>query len=404
MIKNKKRTCKAVSMVLAAGILVSIPQVNAQAAVITSNATDKLAVVFQEGTEYSAGDYVIYDGEMYICTEDTGGAWSQAETNFMQITKNKELGRTEDLSAAYEDTKDPSEEKSLMAFAANAWQKLKVFLGIGSEQSEIQDETQYTNATISQKLNYLGRQNRLHRDNLNELDEWVKNSFRSVSNGKKSIADAITDNNGSAGPQDTFENLSQAVRDMAQAKYQQGHDTGYDKGNKDGYSSGNKDGYDKGSSDGYLQGIDFADKRVNVDSASYAEGKKDGQNESGLKYWTMDVCLTYDGPDNSCPPELENSFYYGPGISENHRSWNFEHDIGPCTIYGISATAFSRNLFGSDGFREVNVKSGSGYEKMSEGDMCEFSFENGRIALRGMNMNVLYKDTYIMLHVAVVYV
>lgn len=179
---RNKKAYKAVSFVLAAGILAFTPAVSTQAAVITSNATDKLAVVFQEGTAYSAGDYVINDGEMYICTDDVQGAWSQAEASFMQITKNKELGRSEDLAAAYEDTKDPSEEKSLMAFAANAWQKLKGFLGIGSAEADIQDETQYKNASVSQKLNYLGEQNRQHRTNLNELDEWVKKSFQSVSN------------------------------------------------------------------------------------------------------------------------------------------------------------------------------------------------------------------------------
>ena len=64
----RKRICQAASFLLAAGIAAGTMAIDSQAAVITSNATDKVAAVFQEGTEYSAGDYVIYDGEMYVCT------------------------------------------------------------------------------------------------------------------------------------------------------------------------------------------------------------------------------------------------------------------------------------------------------------------------------------------------
>lgn len=407
---RNKKAYKAVSFVLAAGILAFTPAVSTQAAVITSNATDKLAVVFQEGTAYSAGDYVINDGEMYICTDDVQGAWSQAEASFMQITKNKELGRSEDLAAAYEDTKDPSEEKSLMAFAANAWQKLKGFLGIGSAEADIQDETQYKNASVSQKLNYLGEQNRQHRTNLNELDEWVKKSFQSVSSGKKLIADAITDNDGTAGPQNSFAVLSQAIRNMAQLKYNQGHDTGYGKGSSDGYTSGKKDGKEEGKTEGYQDGINFADNRLNPGSVSYIEGKKDGKeegkNESGLKFWDADMYLKYDGPDmQNCPAELENCFSYGSGFSQNHRAWNFCYDLGPSTIYGISANVFYRDSYGSSVDNNIYVKSGDGYDSYSNGDICEMSFQNGRIELNGININVLYRnETYVKIHIAVIYV
>ena len=121
---NKMNTWKVLCAVLISGMLVAIPSVSSKAAVITSNATDKIAVAFHENTAYSAGDYIIYDGEMYICTDDIQGAWETAKASFMQITKNHDIGSQEDLSAAYDAAKDPSEEKSLMAFAANAWHKL----------------------------------------------------------------------------------------------------------------------------------------------------------------------------------------------------------------------------------------------------------------------------------------
>ena len=119
--KTRHNTRKALYVLFLTGILVGIPSIHSEAAVITSNATDKIAVVFHENTAYSAGDYIIYDGEMYICTEDIQGTWAAAEANFMQITKNHEIGMIEELSAVYDDSKDPSEETSFMAFAPNAW-------------------------------------------------------------------------------------------------------------------------------------------------------------------------------------------------------------------------------------------------------------------------------------------
>ena len=121
----KQKAKRTVSLLLVSGMLLGAPAVRSEAAVITSNATDKTAAVFQEHMPYSAGDYIIYDGEMYICTAEVQGTWESAAPHFMQITKNHALGTPDDLSASYEETKDPSEEHSLFAFSANVWQKLR---------------------------------------------------------------------------------------------------------------------------------------------------------------------------------------------------------------------------------------------------------------------------------------
>ena len=68
----KSKIKQAAALLLISGMLVSIPAVRSEAAVITSNATDKTAVIFNENTAYSAGDYIIYDvgGERHCCGED----------------------------------------------------------------------------------------------------------------------------------------------------------------------------------------------------------------------------------------------------------------------------------------------------------------------------------------------
>lgn len=179
--KNKSKTGKALCVLLASGMLAGMPSIQAQAAVISSNATDKIAVTFHADTAYSAGDYVIYDGEMYICTEDTQGTWENAEANFMQITKNRELGTQAELAAVYDAAKDPSEEKSLMGFAANMWQKLKIFLGM-EHKEEVADVSQYKNASVSAKLNFLQQQNQQLDQNVANLQGWITQSFQSESN------------------------------------------------------------------------------------------------------------------------------------------------------------------------------------------------------------------------------
>lgn len=394
----RKRICQAASFLLAAGIAAGTMAIDSQAAVITSNATDKVAAVFQEGTEYSAGDYVIYDGEMYVCTQEIQGAWSQAEASFLQVTKNRELGTSGDLSAAYAEEKDPSQETSLMAFAANAWQKLKGFLGIGSRDAQT-DASGYANASVSAKLNYLEQQNQMHSDNLGKLQESVNDSFLSVSNGKALVAGAITDNGGTASPQDTFLQLSESVRDLAKAKYDtgysKGHDTGYDSGHKDGFQEGHDKGFGEGSSaghtEGYEEGIRFADGRVNEASESYRQGLDDGKKEGGNKSWNTTIRLMYDGPDI-----LEECFTYKRGFSENHRAWTFEKDIGPCEILGISCIVSYTDSYGSSVYWDMSVKNDEEgtYDRLTrETDkFCDMTFDNGRIRIGDINMNILYSS------------
>ena len=108
---NQSKTGKALCALLVFGMLTATPSVWSEAAVITSNATDKIAVVFQENTAYNAGDYIIYDSEMYICTADIQGPWETAESSFMQITKNREIGTHSVRSSTYYAAKDPSQEK-----------------------------------------------------------------------------------------------------------------------------------------------------------------------------------------------------------------------------------------------------------------------------------------------------
>ena len=96
----KQKAKRTVSLLLVSGMLLGAPAVRSEAAVITSNATDKTAAVFQEHMPYSAGDYIIYDGEMYICTAEVQGTWESAAPHFMQITKNHALGTPVRISAA----------------------------------------------------------------------------------------------------------------------------------------------------------------------------------------------------------------------------------------------------------------------------------------------------------------
>lgn len=416
---SKKRIYKAVSFMLAAGILVSVPSVSSSAAVITSNATDKVAVVFHEGTAYSAGDYVIYDGEMYICTEDIQGTWSQAETSFMQVTKNKELGQSADLSAEYAASKDPSEEKSLMAFAANAWQKLKGFFGIGSS-SKVTNASDYRNASVSEKLNYLESQNQAQSQQLGGLQQSVTDSFRSVSNGKSLIADAIADNNGAIlSPRDPFRQYSQAVRDMALIKYNSG--IAYADSQINVNSASYQDGYSKGvgyadshvnvSSEsykkGYDQGIIFADGRINPSSASYVKGKDDGQSESSVKIWSFDTLLNYDGPSDKCPAEAAECFKYSDADTSETRIWSFDKNFGSKTqILAVYAALSYTDVYATNSVVHWSVKKEEGdYHTINLGDLCTVNFFNGQIRMGNIYIPRKYIDkAYSNISLTVIYV
>lgn len=401
----KQKTKKAVSMLLISGMLVSVPNIRSQAAVITSNATDKAAVLFQEHTAYSAGDYVIYDGEMYICTGEVQGAWEIAAPKFMQITKNHALGVPEDLSAAYDEAKDPSSEQSLMAFCANVWQKLKGFFGMDSQDAAT-DRENYKNASVSAKLNYLEEKNETLHENMAGLQKWVSDSFQSVSNGKSLIAGAITDKEGTAKPDYNFKQFAQSIRDLAQKQYEKGYgkgdsdgyargesdgyakgeSDGYARGDSDGYARGDSDGYNRGSSDGYnrgdadgynrgkeegygkgqgdgyqtgyQEGIAFADGRVNEASESYKKGKEAADS----KIWSTRIHLTKDGPDK----EQEN-FTQSSGGTSNHTSWLYTKDFPGHKILAIHVTEHYFSPFGSSNYEVLAVDIGGHYVSMSEG-------------------------------------
>lgn len=365
---DKRKTRKALSCLLLSGLLVSIPAVHSEAAVITSNATDKAAVVFQENTAYSAGDYVIYDGEMYICTDDTQGAWDAARTSFMQITKNKELGTSEDLSASYDASADPSGEKSLMAFAANAWQKLKGFFGMESKDEQPADANQYKNASVSGKLNYLQQQNQQLDQSVANLQDWVSRSFTSVSNGKSTLAATITDRGVQVGAQDPFQKFDQAIRDLALLQYNNGQNQGRADGLKEGYDNGRadglKEGYDNGRADGskegydngYSAGVAFADSIVNENSASY----KKGLSVYEPQIWSAEIRITKDGPDREA-----DCFQSKEGITSNHVEYTFFKSFKGHTIIAVYLDERYYSAYGGSDSKEIAALMGDWYYQIS---------------------------------------
>jgi len=245
---------KMISFITICGVLIMVPTVTCNAAVITSNATDKVAVVFDAATAYRAGDYVTQDGELYLCTAEAQGAWETVEGSFLQVTKNHELGESEELSALYGDGSDPASEKSVMAFLGNAWGKLKGFFGIGAS-GQTTDAANYDNSSVSAKLNYLKANDEATKDSLDtslgELKNKVDQCFQSVSNGKTVLANTIAGEiNETPSSPGTFADLKQAITDMSQKRY----DTGYSTGHTDGYNTGKADGYNAGKTDGYNAG------------------------------------------------------------------------------------------------------------------------------------------------------
>lgn len=337
---QKRRIIQTVSLLLLAGMFAGIPAVPCEAAVITSNATDKIAVMFQENTAYSAGDYVIYDGEMYVCTQDTQGAWATTGTDFLKITKNHELGTQEDLSASYDVSKDPSEEKSLMAFAANAWQKLKGFFGMEQKDENV-DVSQYKNSSVSAKLIFLQQQNQRLDQNVSNLQGWITQSFQSVSNGKSILAAAITDKKGTAGPQDSFYQLGQAIKDLALIQY------------NDGHGAGQKEGYDKG----YNAGIAFADGRVNENSASYQQGAATFHP----RIWAEEIRVEKTGPDKE-----HDCFTSGEGITSNHIEYSFCKKFEGHTIIAAYLQARYSSPFGTQMCTVLSALAGNSYISVSD--------------------------------------
>ncbi len=317
--KNKTNR-KILSVMLAAGMFVALPAVDSQAAVITSNATDKTAVVFDANTAYSAGDYVTYDGEMFICTAEVQGMWDTAKDSFMQITKNQELGNREDLSAAYDASADPGNEKSLMAFVANAWQKLKVFLGTETRTAQT-DQGNYQNASVSAKLNFLKEQNEGLDGDVAQLQEDVNRSFQFVSNGKSLLADTITDKGVFVHRDAEFSVINNAINEMAKMQYDNGNEAGYTKGHEDGKADGIKE----------------ADGRVNEDSESYKQALKNVKPQ----VCTIEAKMNYI-VDNEDVPYL--SYEYG---EYNSKTWTLHYELEGHTIIGVRAWETSRSDYSS---------------------------------------------------------
>lgn len=388
---NRKKIHKAFSLLLISGMLCSFPVTECEAAAITSNATDKVAVAFNGHTAYSAGDYITYDGEMYLCTNDVQGTWDTAGPSFLQITKNREIGMSQELEAVYDDAKDPSEEKSFLAFTANAWQKLKGFFGLGDKAAET-DAEHYKTASVSQKLNYLERQNNNLGVNLDNLQGQVRDSFRFVSSGKNLLAETITDLQDTKTPfGNTFQQLSQAVTDLAQAKYK----TGYDAGSKDGYDEGHKSGHGTGYEEGYQAGITFADGRVNENSASYL----DAAGKSSLKVWNYQVHIDRNGPDKE-----DDYFISRDTGNTGHVSWKFHKAFPGHTVVGAYVTDRTDPTYGIREHSELFLKTGRFYTSMSTDSTEIVSVSEDSITWGWYTLNTTsIGNPYIDLEVTVVY-
>ena len=322
---KEKRTSKIFLALLVVGIL-GTPTVDSQAAVITSNATDKIAVIFNENIPYSAGDYTLYNGELYICVSDIQGAWDRAQEHFLQVTKNQELGKCDELSANYQSQKDPSEEKSLISFVANAWQKLKNFFGI-NQKTDTTDKENYTGANVSAKLNYLKTQNEgLESQNhtlegqnnelkgkFDDLQKKVDASFTSVSSGKSILAGAITGKGVTVSSSATFEQFRNAVLALCEKEKESGRQAGF----------AEADGRVNENSQSYKAGMDAADKRENTNSASYKKGLADGKEQGKLKEFQSDIkLLCKDGPVEPLKDGESFSHFYETDYAKH---WNYTY-------------------------------------------------------------------------------
>ncbi len=342
------RAKKAIFALFAAGAL-AMPTTYSQAAVITSNATDKIAVLFDENTAYSAGDYTLYDGELYICVHDIQGTWEQAQEHFLQVTKNRELGKGEELSAEYQDKKDPSEEKSLLSFVANAWQKLKGFFGIGS-QTDTTDKENYPRANVSAKLNYLKTQNEgLETQNetlegqndelkgkFDALQKKVNDSFTSVSSGKSLLAGAITDKGVSVSSSATFEQLRSSILTLCQKEREEGKQAGITEA----------DGHVNPDSESYKAGMEAADKRENDKSISYIKGFEEGKKQGKTKPFESDIELSCNnGPKGDLQDEEEFTSFYETSYAKH---WNYT-----CTLPEQTKVRYA--------YVQDNIQEGGGY-------------------------------------------
>ncbi|MDE7311378.1 MAG: hypothetical protein K2N87_07140, partial [Eubacterium sp.] len=197
---------------------------------------------------------------------------------------------------------------------------------------------------------------------------------QSVSSGKSLIAGAITDKEGTAMPDYNFAQFAQSIRDLAQKQYDKGYGKGdadgYARGDSDGYTRGDADGYNRGKTEGYgegqgdgyqtgyLEGIDFADKRVNEESESYKKGKE----SAGTKTWSTSIHLTKDGPNK----EPEN-FTQSAGGSSNYINWLYRKEFPGHKILAIHVIERYFSPYGSSNFEVLAVDVGGRYQSMSQG-------------------------------------
>lgn len=437
--KNRRKKQRILALLLAFGITAAAPAVDGRAAVITSNATDKTAVVFNENTDYSEGDYVTYGGEMYLCTEDIKGSWNTAKEHFMQITKNHELGNSEDLSAVYNDAADPADEKSLMAFVANAWQKLKGFLGTGNKAAKT-DKGNYKNASVSAKLNFLEEQNetlntdvtkmnddlstgvtRMHEslstdmtrmyDSLGadvaRLQEEVSRSFRSVSNGKSLLANTIAGKGVTVRQDAKFAEINTAILDMAQLQYNKGNTAGYNTGKtagiqeadnrlntnsksyQQGLAQGNTNGYNNGYSAGVTAGKQKADSEVNKNSASYKQGLRD----ANIKSFSVEAELDINGVTikKSSVPDADK--YFSFIVNENnHIVRKFSYSMPGSTIIGIRAYEYTHTRYSSGYMTQMALRLGNEYLIKTDGSSGGTNAEKIQVTSSSLNWGTWLYD------------
>lgn len=98
-----------------------------------------------------------------------------------------------------------------------------------------------------------------------------------VADGKKKLADAISAQGITTASADmTFEELATAITSAGSSRYSEGYNAGYAKGKEDGNAAGSQSGYSQGYAAGKLDGISYADGRVNTNSASYTAGYNAG--------------------------------------------------------------------------------------------------------------------------------
>lgn len=414
----KKRMHRALLALLTVGML-AVPTVDSKAAVITSNATDKIAVIFDENTVYSAGDYVLHDEELYICINDIQGAWDTAKESFLQVTKNHELGQGDELSAEYQSRKDPSEEKSLMAFVANVWQKLKDFFGM-NQKTAATDKEGYTEAPVSAKLNYLKTQNEgietqnksLETQNnelkgkFDALQEKVNNSFTSVSDGKSLLANAITGKGVTVSSSATFEQFKSSILELCGKERNAGLAEADGRVNKDSesYKAGlvEADGRVNKDSQSYKAGMEDADKRVNTDSESYKKGKEEG----GIKEYVSNVEIMYDGPTTSSKAGESFNNYY---VDSYNRGWDYIKSLpGHKILYALvtdevqgyySGASSTKMAMLVDGKYSILVNGGS------TGTPGEIVVSADTLRVNGYLFSSTYKDsTKTKVHVKIYYI